>query len=623
MEWKVKQGDVSRPGVTVREDAANICLVCRPESSCELVLYDADGIQTALEIPRSYAVGNLRAVRLDGINFDRYDYNFKIDGVLQQDPCTRRITGRRKWADEDRAGEQGIRGELHCHCSSRDSQEFSWNKDKAPQIAGKDMVLYKLHVRGFTNSLGEKEVYRGTFAGVADRIPYLKSLGITSVELMPVYEFEELLAEKESRVTEYPRWKEKKGDKIRCTAQKPAYKINAWGYGKGFYFAPKASYAAGEDPETELKELVLKLHRKGMECILEIDFADCVQELFMAEVLHYWVREYHIDGFHLQGDHIPFDFLTRDPYLGRTKLFYRDIHPDIVPAEEAQYKRIYKDSDEFLYPARKLLAGQGGNIWELADQMRKQDRKTGYINYLADNNGFTLADLFSYERRHNEANGENNQDGSEWNFSCNCGVEGDTSSRNVRKIRLQRIKNAVAVLFLAQAVPMLMAGDEDGNSQQGNNNAYCQDNPVGWKDWNRTQQNREIFSFVRKMIKFRKEYAMIRQEEPVQLSDTGGYGWPQLSYHEEHAWITEDYSNRRAVGILYCGRYDGVKENVYLGFNFSDYPKRLALPRQPGRHNWYLHMDTGRKNSFPAEEEPVKDGWYLQEAQSVCILIGR
>lgn len=620
MEWNIKKGDFSYMGAVRGKTWTNFCLECRKESDCKILLYARGNAKKQFEIavPVEFTKGNLRAVRVLGLDILEYDYNFQIDGVVRSDPYAKRIVGREIWADKSRVAEEK-RG-IKCRYTEN---AFSWRGECEVEIPRRDMVLYKLHVRGFTMGMPEGTADRGTFRGLLKKIPYLKSLGITSVELMPVYEFEELQITDKKEPLEYVKWQPKKGDKIKKPQTKPEVRINYWGYGEGMYFAPKASYAAGENPDVELKECILQLHRRGMECILEMDFPDAVSRSRVVEVLRYWVEEYHVDGFHLQGNGIPIDLLVKDPYLGRTKLLYRGFTECEIEKAEEQYPRVFVDTDEFLYPSRKLLSSTNGNVWELADQMKKQNKRIGYINYIADNNGFTLADLFTYEYKHNEANGENNGDGPEWNFSCNCGVEGETTSRNVQKIRERRMRNAAAVLFLAQGVPMLMAGDEDGNSQQGNNNAYCQDNEIGWKDWKQTKMAKDFLRYMKKMIAFRKEHVILRKESPMELTDTLACGYPDLSYHEENAWITPQYLNRRALGILYCGKYADEIEDVYIGFNFSDFQKKLALPKQKGNRKWYLQMDTSEKNAFLAQPVEMKEPWYALDTQSVCILIAK
>jgi len=619
-EYNVKKGDFSLLGAVRGKGYVNFCMECRREWDCNIILYprEKSGQPEKICVPWEFGQGNLRAVRVYGLDADAYDYSFEIDGTEVLDPYAKRIVGREIWADTAR--EESLENHLKCRI---ENQSFSWRGEKKPEVARKDMVVYKLHVRGFTKALSENLPDSGTFRALAKKIPYLKSLGVTTVELMPVYEFEELNVASKQELPEYIDWSEKENDKIKRPENKIEYKINFWGYGRGMYFAPKASYGATENPAVELKECILQLHKKGMECILEMDFPDAVSRKMIHDVLHYWVEEYHVDGFHLQGDNIPMDLILEDPYLGRIKFFYRSMPKNLIPQAEAANPRLFVDTDEFLYPARKLLNGINGNIWEFANQMKKQDDKLGYINYICDNNGFTLADLFAYDMKHNEKNGENNRDGLNWNYSSNCGVEGETTSRNVQKIRDKKMKNAIAMLFLSQGVPMLMAGDEDCNSQNGNNNAYCQDNAVGYKDWKQTRASKDFLRFVKKMINFRKEHPILRKETPMKLMDYLSCGFPDVSYHEESPWISSSYMNRRTLGVMYCSQYEEGGEDVYVGFNFSDYRKKLAFPKEKNRRKWYLCMDTSSKQSFLPQPVEVTETFYTLEPQSICILIGK
>lgn len=618
MEFKVRKGDFSHMGAVKGKTSMNFCMRCRKESDCRIMIYKRDHTECLDEIavPNGFSKGNLRAVSIEGFDPALYDYNFRIDGKIVADPYAVRIVGREEWADAGRSRNQTLR----CRY---EKNRFLWKGDCEVEIPRKDMTLYKLHVRGFTKGLPERIKDRGTFRGLTKKLSYLKAMGVTSIELMPVYEFEEMLFLETKEIPEYTRWKPKKNDKIKKPGKKDSFKINYWGYGEGMYFAPKASYASGEAADAELKECILNMHKKGMECILEMDFPETMQKEMIVLALRHWVSEYHVDGFHLQGNRIPIECLLEDPYLGRTKLFYKGIKEWMVADEEKEYPRAFVYTDEFLYPSRKLASGMNGDIRELADQMRKQNTKLGYVNYIADNNGFTLYDLFAYGQKHNEANGENNTDGPVWNCSINCGVEGETSSRNVHKIRGRRMKNLAAMLFLSQGVPMLMAGDEDCNTQKGNNNVYCQDNEIGWKDWSSSGQAKEFLKYIRQLIAFRKQHEILRMDEPMRFADTKSCGCPDLSYHEEAAWISPGIFQRESLGILYCGRYAEETEDVYIGFNFSDLHKNLALPQKTGKRKWYLYMDTALRPAFLADPEELNEPGYTLDAQSVCIIIGK
>lgn len=618
MNFNTKRGDFSRLGAIKGKTWANFCILCRKESDCDVLLYQR-GLQQEPEkvpVPKEFSKGNLRAVRIDGCDLSEYDYNFQIDGKIVPDPYAVRITGRDAWADLSRSPKDVLR------CRYEESR-FSWKGESEVEIPRREMVLYKLHVRGFTMGLPESAADRGTFRGLTRKLSYLKSLGVTSIELMPVYEFEELIFPEFDELPEYVRWESDETDLIQKPDCKKECRINYWGYGGGMYFAPKAGFSASGLPATELKECILQMHRRGMECIMEIDFSPEIAKEYVLAVLRYWTCEFHVDGFHLQGDAIPMDLVLEDPCLGRTKFFYKGLCLSMIPKEEEAYPRAFLDTDEFLYPCRKLAGGLNGDIWDMADQMKKQDGRLGHINYITDHNGFTLKDLFSYEWKHNEANGEDNSDGLTWNYSCNCGVEGETTSRNVARLRDRRMKNAVAMLFFSQGVPMLMAGDEDCNTQKGNNNAYCQDNAIGWKDWSQARASKDFLKYVKKIIAFRKEHAILRMERPMRLMDFHSFGYPDLSYHEEEAWISHGSRNVRALGLLYCGQYAGEEEDVYIGLNFSDLHKNLALPRRQEDESWHLVMDTALKGAFLSEPEALSEGRYTLEAQSVCIIIGK
>lgn len=631
MEYNVKKGDFSPMGAVKGKGYVNFCMECRRQTDCKIILYPRrkndstdqscpKDTQSVVEIavPEEFGKGNLRAVRIYGLEPEKYDYNFEIDGKVVLDPYAKWIAGREVWGEPVKEAKPGER--LKCRVIS---QNFSWRGEPEIEVPRRDMVVYKLHMRGFTQGLGEDVPDRGTFRGFIRRIPYLKNLGITTVEFMPVYEFEECRYIQEKGLPDYLEWKEEEDDIIKKPKIETRSITNFWGYGPGMYFAPKASYGATNDPVAELKECVLQLHKKGMECILEMDFPDDVSRSMILKALHYWVEEYHVDGFHLQGNRIPIDLIMEDSYLGRTKFFYKSIPRHLISEQEAEFPRFFVDTDEFLYPARKLLNGMNGNIWEMADQMRKQDDKLGYVNYICDNNGFTLADLFSYDVKHNEENGECNRDGLDWNYSSNCGVEGETTNRNVLKLRDRRMRNAVAMLFLSQGVPMLMAGDEDYNSQRGNNNAYCQDNETGYKDWRQTRAAKDFKQFVKKMIEFRKNNPVLRKDSPMRLNDYLSHGFPDLSYHEEKPWMSFGRVNRKVLGIMYCGLYEEEGQDVYVGFNFSDYRRKITFPREKGERKWHLCMDTGVKPAFLPEPVEMEETFYVLEAQSICILVGK
>ena len=505
---------------------------------------------------------------------------------------------------------------------------FAWDGDRFPEIPREQMVMYKLNVRAFTMDAGFSGKKKGTFAGVMEKIPYLKELGVTSLELMPVYEFEELIAE-EGKKQNLDGWSEnaKEGFLLE-DSQPPSYKINCWGYVSGDYYAPKASYSATGEPSLELKTLIRELHKNHMECILEMYFDEKMNQNIAVEILRYWVMEYHVDGFHLLGAALSVDAMAQDLILRRTKLFAEGFSRHLFQ-EKTSYPHLFVYNDDFLYASRKMLSRNHGNMPELLGQLKRQHPVFGFVNFIAGNNGYTLADLFCYVQKHNEANGEDNQDGLVWNFSCNGGVEGMTRKRTILEFRRKQMRNAVTLVMIGQGVPLLMAGDEFGNSQQGNNNCYCQDNKTGWVNWSALKRCAPYAQFVRQMIAFRRQHPVLSSSKPMQMCDYASKGYPDLSYHGENAWMLSNvYPD--AVGMLYYGAYalreDGSEDDfIYIGLNFYMEPQCLALPKLPRRMRWNLAVNTANKDMpFCDPPQPVEKKHQIEvPPQSIVILVGK
>ena len=402
--------------------------------------------------------------------------------------------------------------------------------------------------------------------------------------------------------------------------------MNYWGYEPGNYFAVKASYAA--DPlhaSREFRMLIHRLHENGMECVMEMYFPEKVNHNLILEALRYWVREYHVDGIHLLGEHLPITAIVQDGMLSRTKIFYVDFEEKACAASR-KYPNLYIYKEEYQYPIRQVLNHINGNMRDFADQQRKQGAFLGYINYIASNNGFTLADLFMYNDKHNEENGEQNLDGSSWNFSNNYGVEGPTRKRYINALRKLNWRNAVLMLMLAQGVPLLWSGDEMGNSQNGNNNAYCQDNPTGWVNWKNEKSHRRQIEFLQQVIAFRKEHTVLSNPMPFQFSDYKSLGYPDLSYHGTSAWMLEPTPDHLCLGMLYCGAYaQNEKEpDVYVAYNFLAAATELALPKPRKGKQWVVCIDSGEEDAaFLDAPKPVSGGKIILRPQTICVLESR
>lgn len=624
MGYTVKEGNYEKMGVQMKGDAVIFTFEGEKDDDCSILIYGKDGrINLTLPVPQEYCMGSIRSVSVGGLSPKHLMYNFRINGKVITDIYATRIIGREKW--NRRLGEESS----YEICGGCAPEGFDWKDDRQPNIPKYRMVMYKLHVRGFSMDAGIRGRDRGTFRAVMEKIPYLKKLGITTLEFMPVYEFEELALPQKKELPPYLKWESREEDLIRPDKPEPLAKVNYWGYVLGNYFAVKASYASGPDASSEWKELIRALHENGMECVMEMHFGGFMNQNVILDVLRHWVKDYHVDGFHLLGSSLPVTAIAQDLLLSRTKIFYEGFDPALL-GQEKKYPHLFVYGDEYLYPVRKMLNHMGGSLSEFVGQQRRQHQGHGFVNYITNNNGFTLADLFSYCEKHNEANGEDNADGNNWNYSSNCGVEGRSGKRFVNELRERQMRNAAAILLLAQGVPLLLSGDEFGNSQEGNNNAYCQDNRIGWLNWKRSVKFGWFTDFIAQLAEFRREHPVLTLDRPMELNDYGRKGYPDLSYHGESAWISSFSVDKQAVGMLYCGAYakkeDGTEDDfIYVGYNFHNGLSVLALPKLPDQKKWYQVMDTFRgKEAFPQERVPLVNQQQLtMKAQSVAILVGR
>ncbi|MDO4292567.1 MAG: hypothetical protein Q4C65_04960 [Eubacteriales bacterium] len=583
-EIRILQGKPYPMGLTVTgEREVNLAAALHGKEECGVILYPKKGGNPRrFPFPRENRTGNIHCMRLSGISMEEYEYNFYQGSQVVTDPYARRVCGNECWG-------RRVSPQLRGSCPEED---FAWGNDVHPLIPLRDTVLYQLHVRGFTRHSSSGVKKKGTFAGLAEKLPYLRELGVTAAELMPAYEFLELERPREraSSMEEAAR---------RCR-EKPEERprINYWGFKEGYYFAPKASYSGGQ-PETEFKELVKLFHENGMEIIMQFYFPREIKRGFILEVLRFWVCEYHIDGIHLMGESMPTELLATDPLLANTKLFYYDFPAEDIygSRERPDYKNLACCRDVFQYDMRRFLKGDEGSLQGALECLRQNPAQTGVVNYMASYEGFSLADLVSYDRRHNEDNGEDNQDGNPYNASWNCGAEGPTRKKSVLRLRRQQLRNAVLLLLTAQGTPMLTAGDEFCQSRQGNNNAYCQDNAVSWIDWRLAEKNRDFLEFVKAALRLRSAHPVLHQPEELTMQDYAACGYPDLSWHGREAWrlVTDRLSLE--AGVMYCGRYayrnrEQEDDFFYIAYNMHWIPRELALPDLPAGMRWEKVMDS-------------------------------
>ena len=387
--------------------------------------------------------------------------------------------------------------------------------------------------------------------------------------------------------------------------------LNYWGYKKAFYYAPKSAYSYSGDAVKEMKDMIFQLHANNMELIMQFYFPEDVKIMEISEILRYWVLEYHVDGFHLMGNRIPAEILSEDAMLSGTKLFFDNINTDVIYGRDEipAFRNLAFYRDDYLYTMRRFLKGDEGMQDSVLYQMRHIPAKAGRIHFLTNYYGFTLMDLVTYDHKHNEANGEDNRDGNDYNCSWNCGEEGPSRKAKVKGLRIRQIKNAMCLLLFSQSTPLIFMGDEFGNTQRGNNNPYCQDNLIAWLDWNQKKKNEEIAGFWKQLVELRREHPILHPENELRLMDYIGCGYPDLSYHGQNAWQPQTEYYNRQIGLMFCGKY-AVKDNgeeddfLYLAMNMHWEKHELALPKLPRGMNWKMLISTEKKGP----EDDLKDG---------------
>lgn len=592
---KYRKGTAFPVGAVVTgKNQVQFTISCSGQRKYSLVLYEGRaGKREEIELDAKYQIGNLYSVIVEGIDPSRYTYNYVCDGVEFTDKYAKAICGNEVWG-KNRTG--SVRGGIGF-------PEFDWEGDEHPYLTFKESVFYQLHVRGFTKHSSSGVKKKGTFEGICEKLPYLKELGITTLELLPCYEFLEYERETAGAVAAEAGSMEfaKQNYTKPLEEAEEALKINYWGFKHAWYFAPKASYSGGEAPGISFKKLVKALHKEKMEAVMQFYFPAKVPAAYILEVVRYWVREYHIDGVRLMGVGVPITLLATDETLRNTKLLCQEIPCGEIydSGNPPAYCNMAVYNDEYLYRVRPFLKGDIGTLKQAFDACLAETSLIGNMVYLTNYNTFTLHDLVSYERKHNEANGEQGRDGNSNNLSWNCGAEGKTKKRQVIALREKQMRNAVALLLLSRGTPVLLAGDEFGNSQNGNNNPYCQDNTVSWLNWKEIEKQKELFDFTRELIAFVKKYPMLKE----MVNEDAGFpnkNFPYLSFHGKEAWKLEwDFGNEEKGGILYHG--EGTY--LYIGINMHWEGAELALPKLPEDFQWEVVLDTEKESKESIVEE--------------------
>ncbi len=476
--------------------------------------------------------------------------------------------------------------------------DFDWENDERIFYPFEESVFYRLHVRGFTRHTSSKVQNKGCYEGIVEKIPYLKELGITTVELMPAYEFDEEIQEGRA-----------KGNK------------NYWGYGSANYFAPKASFSKkGKGTQVnEFKHMVKELHRNGLEVVMEFHFVEGMSPHTIMDALRFWVMEYHIDGIHANFNVAPLNMIKSDPIISMVKIINNyDTGENITGYHMYEGKRRFAVvNDRFMIHERRFIKSDDDQVGAMMELVRNQPEQYALLNYLSNHNTMSLMDSVSYERKHNEANGEGNRDGSDYNYSWNCGFEGPSRKKKTVEARKQQIRNAISLLMLSQGTPVLYAGDEMGKSCKGNNNPYCQDNEISWLNWNDLKTNRDIYDYMKEMIAFRKANQVLHMAEEPKMMDTISCGYPDLSYHGEEPWKIDVFYNSRSFAFMYNGHYGKEGDpDIYVACNMNWDSRSFAIPYVDKKKVWTIYISTDKQMQGKNTERMIE-----VPPRTICILV--
>lgn len=646
--FKIRPGFFRMYGACVASNGVSFTINSHGATRCTLLLFkpQAPKPYARIPFPDSYRIGDTYSMLVYDIKPDEFEYAFSFDGPYEPakgllfneenvllDPYSRAVTGQRKWGEKPEGGKDF---EYRARVVK---SSFDWGNIKQLEQPFEDLVIYEIHVRGYTKDKSSGVSAPGTFAGLKDKIPYLKDLGINAVELMPIFEFDEM---ESARVV----------DGVQL--------YNYWGYNTVSFFAPNTSYAFNEEHNhegDELKSLINALKENGIEVILDVvfnhtaegnemgpcfsfkgidnnvyymltpdahyyNFSGCgnvmncnhpVVRNFIIDCLRHWAIEYRVDGFRFDLASILgrdqngapmanppiLESLAFDPVLGKMKLIAEawDAGGLYQVGSFPSWNRWAEWNGRYRDDMRSFLKGDDGmagnaitRITGSRDLYSPESRgHKASVNFLTCHDGFTLYDLYSYNEKHNEKNGWNNTDGDNNGHSWNCGAEGETDDPNVNGLRRRLIKNAFAALLCSRGPAMFFAGDEFCNTQFGNNNAYCQDNIISWLDWSRLEEFKEIHDFVRHMIQFRKEHPILRK-----MTKPSSCQFPEISVHNGTPFNASTDYKTKLIGIMYAGRNEEDTEDDIVFYCMNAYwePLVMQLPVLPNGKHWHVDTNT-------------------------------
>ena len=679
--FKIRPGFFRMYGACVASNGVSFTINSHGATRCTLLLFkpQASKPYARIPFPDSYRIGDTYSMLVFDIKPDEFEYAFSFDGPYEPakgllfneenvllDPYSRAVTGQRKWGEKPEGGKDF---EYRARVVK---SSFDWGNIKQLEQPFEDLVIYETHVRGYTKDKSSGVSAPGTFAGLKDKIPYLKDLGINAVELMPIFEFDEM---ESARVV----------DGVQL--------YNYWGYNTVSFFAPNTSYAFNEEHNhegDELKSLIKALKENGIEVILDVvfnhtaegnemgpcfsfkgidnnvyymltpdahyyNFSGCgnvmncnhpVVRSFIIDCLRHWAIEYRVDGFRFDLASILgrdqngapmanppiLESLAFDPVLGKMKLIAEawDAGGLYQVGSFPSWNRWAEWNGRYRDDMRSFLKGDDGmagnaitRITGSRDLYSPESRgHKASVNFLTCHDGFTLYDLYSYNEKHNEKNGWNNTDGDNNGHSWNCGAEGETDDPNVNGLRRRLIKNAFAALLCSRGPAMFFAGDEFCNTQFGNNNAYCQDNIISWLDWSRLEKFKEIHDFVRHMIQFRKEHPILRK-----MTKPSSCQFPEISVHNGTPFNASTDYKTKLIGIMYAGRNEEDTEDDIVFYCMNAYwePLVMQLPVLPNGKHWHVDTNTNAEyfdgEDFTAKTELLGVNTIRVPARTTIILV--
>ena len=569
MKQTTKIGNPLLLGATKLNKGVNFAIAVNGDEVCPVLKVLKKGTYeevAELVFDESMRFGDIYAMEVADFDIKKYDYMYMCGEKPFTDKYAKVINHREQF---------GV-GSVRTYSVYED--KYVWNEKKST-VTFDDAIIYRMHVRSFTAHKSSGTRYKGTFKGIVSKLPYLKDLGINVIELMPAYDF----------------------DEVKSAALKDDA-INYWGYSDGHYFAPKAAYASKpKEVSREFKGMVQAIHNAGMELVMEFHFVEDMKPQMIMDCIRYWVMEYHIDGVHMNINTVPVNMLKSDPLLANIKIIgdrWELVSENYNPTNKKNNLAICHDG--FMCTMRRFLKGDEGLVYEMSSRLKENPKDAAFINYVSSHNSFTLMDSVSYDRKHNEANGENNQDGSNLNYSWNCGVEGPTRKKKVVELRRKQIKNALSMLFLSQGTPLLMAGDEMGKTCEGNNNPYCIDGDTNYINWNDLKKNKHIFEFVKFIIEFRRTHKILHLPEEPRMMDYLSKGCPDLSIHGVEPWRPDFNYVSRCFGMLYNEAYDDKRGKMYIMFNMYWESQEFNIPASEKKMKWKLEFSTA--------DEGMKEG---------------